>query len=219
MKNKKNVKAAEPTFLAKGIYKKRVWPWIFIIAAILAVAAFIAVVAIEFSNGPKCIDHKCSELINYLYHYNIPLMIACIAAVVVILCALFSFRKRSLTVSATAITFKKGRKTIEIPLTSIKSIDTGASSIIVTVPFVMFKLSQLKNKKEIYDVLLTQMNAPAATTVTSPQNLTAMATPLLTNPTLQGKLAYFKNLRDANLISAEQYDNYVAQSFKADSEN
>lgn len=218
MKNKKNAKAVEPTFLAKGVYKKRVWPWIFILAALLAVAAFIVVIAIEFSNAPKCIDHKCGELLHYLMHYNIPLMIACIAAFVVIIAALFSFRKRSLVVSATALTFKKGRKTIEIPLTSIKSIDTGASSITVTVPFVMFKLSQLKNKKEIYDVLLNQTNAPAAT-VSPAQSLTAMATPLLTNPTLQGKLAYFKSLRDANLISAEQYDNYVAQSFKADSEN
>ena len=221
MKNKKKVKAAEPQILAKGIYKKRAFPCMVIIAAILAVVAFFAYIVLEFYQAPKCIDHKCDELLNYFFHYNIPLMIACIAALVLILFAIILPRKRSLTVTASTLTFKKGRKIIEIDINSIKSIDTGVSSVIVTVPHVKFKLAKLKNKKEIYDVLFTQINAAAATetAVVSTSSLTTMASPMLTNPTLQGKLAYFKKLHDSGLISGEQYDKYIAQSFKADSAN
>lgn len=221
MKNKKKAKAAEPQFLATGIYKKRAFPRFVIIVAILAVAALVAYIALEFYKAPKCIEHKCTEILNYFFHYNVILMIACIAALVVILLAIILPRKRSLTVTADTLTFKKGRKVVEIAIDTIKHIDTGASSVIVTVPHIKFKFAGLKNKKEIYDVLFTQINATAATkTAAVPtQSLTAMATPLLTNPTLQGKLAYFKKLRDSGLINDEQYDKYIAQSMKADSAN
>ena len=221
MKNKKKAKAAKPQFLAQGIYKKRVFPGLVVIAAILAVAALFAFIALEFYNAPKCIDHKCDELLDYCFHYNFPLMIACIAALVVILLAIILPRKRTLTVTASTLTYKKGRKVVNIDIDSIQSIDTGVSSVIVTVPHVRFKFAGLKNKKEIYDVLFTQINATAATqTAAVPtQGLTTMASPMLTNPTLQGKLAYFKKLHDSGLISDEQYDKYIAQSFKADSAN
>lgn len=219
MKNKKKAKAVEPQFLAQGIYKKRVFPWLVVIAAILAVAALVAYIAFEFYNAPKCIDHKCDGLFNYCFHYNTPLMIACIAALVLILLAIILPRKRTLTVTASTLTYKKGRKVVNIDINSIQNIDTGASSVLVTVPHVKFKFAGLKNKKEIYDVLFTQINASVASnTATIPtQSLTVMASPMLTNPTLQGKLAYFKKLHDSGLISGEQYDKYIAQSFKADS--
>lgn len=221
MKNKKKVKAAEPQFLAKGIYKKRAFPWLVVIAAILAVAALVAYIALEFYNEPKCLNHKCDELLDYFFHYNTPLMITCIAALVLILLAIILPRKRTLTVTASTLTYKKGRKIVEIDIDSIQHIDTGISSVIITVPHVRFKFASLKNKKEIYDVLFTQINATAATATAAvpTQGLTTMASPMLTNPTLQGKLAYFKKLHDSGLISGEQYDKYIAQSFKADSAN
>ena len=121
MKNKKKAKAVEPQFLAQGIYKKRVFPWLVVIAAILAVAALVAYIAFEFYNAPKCIDHKCDGLLNYCFHYNTPLMIACIAALVLILLAIILPRKRTLTVTASTLTYKKGRKVVNIDINSIHS--------------------------------------------------------------------------------------------------
>ena len=126
----------------------------------------------------------------------------------------------TLTLSAAELTYKKGRKVVNIPLNSILSIDFCANGIIVAVPHVKFKFAQLKNKKEVYDALYEQTNAPSGvttTTVIAPtQSLTAMAAPLLANPTLEGKLAYFGKLREAGLITKQQYDKYIDQSYKAD---
>ena len=226
MKNKKTVKAAEPQYLAQGVYKKKTWPWLFVIAAALTVAVTYAMIAIEFFTAPKC-GEECQTLYDYTFHYsnliNLSLLIAAGLVLVAVLCAIFFVRKRSLTLSATALTYKKGRKVINIPLDSIKAIDFCATGIIVTVPHVKFKFSQLKNKKEIYDTLFTQLSAPVATatetTTVATQSLTAMAAPMLTNPTLQGKLAYFRKLLDSGVITPAQYDKYIAQSFKADSAN
>ena len=43
-----------------------------------------------------------------------------------------------------------------------------------------------------------------------------MAAPLLANPTLAGKLAYFKKLFETGLISKAEYNKYVDLSRKAD---
>lgn len=228
MKSKKNVKAAEPQYLAQGVYKKKNWPWLFVIAAVLAVAATYAKVAIEFFTAPRC-GEECQTFYDYTFHYadliNFVLIVGAALVLVAILCAIFFVRKRSLTVSVTALTYKKGRKVVNIPLDTIKSIDFSATGVIVTVPHVKFKFSKLKNKKEIYDTLFTQLSAPAAATATettttvATQSLTTMAAPMLNNPTLQGKLAYFRKLLDCGVITPEQYDKYIAQSFKADSAN
>lgn len=227
MKNKKTVKATEPQYLAQGVYKKKTWPWLFVIAAALTIGVIYAMIAIEFFTAPRC-GEECKTLYDYTFHYadliNLSLIIGAALVLVAVLCAILFVRKRSLTLSATALTYKKGRKVVNIPLDSIKAIDFSATGIIVTVPHVKFKFSQLKNKKEIYDTLFTQLNgAPVATatetTTVAAQSLTAMATPMLTNPTLQGKLAYFRKLLDSGVITPEQYDKYIAQSFKADSAN
>ncbi|MBE6700231.1 MAG: hypothetical protein E7584_08355 [Ruminococcaceae bacterium] len=227
MKNKKTIKIADSQILAKGIFKKTFWPWLLVIAAALTLAVFFALIAIEFFNAPRCQEHLCETFFAYSSHYsgviNVLLIVAAALVLVAILSAILFIRKRSLIVSTAALTYKRGRKVIHIPFESIQDIDIGASSITVTVPYNKFKFKKLKNRKEVYDTLFTRLNTSVTTTTTktviSPyQSLTAMAAPLLENPTLEGKLAYFQKLHESGLITDKQYDKYVAQSRKADSE-
>ena len=226
MKNKKTVKIAESQILAKGIFKKTVWPWLLVIAAVLAVAVFFSVIAVEFFTAPRCEDHLCENFSSYVFHYirviNVLVVVAAALILVAILGAILFVRKRTLLVSADALTYKKGRKVIHVPFESIQGIDSGVSSITVTVPYNKFKFTNLKNRKEVYDTLFTRLNTSVTTTTTktviSPyQSLSAMAAPLLENPTLEGKLAYFQKLHESGLITDKQYNTYVAQSRKADS--
>ena len=220
----KKVKAVAPQYLAKGVFKKKAWPWLFVVAAILVVVVVLGLKVAEFSTASKCGDH-CSSAIDYItIHYaNLISLVAIIAGalvVVAILGAILFVRKRTLTLSASELTYKKGRKVVNIPLDSIQNIEFCNKGIVVTVPHVKFKFTKLKNKKEMYDALLAQTNAPTSvttTTVIAPnQSLTAMAAPLLANPTLEGKLAYFGKLRESGLITKQQYDKYIDQSYKAD---
>ena len=213
-----------PQFLAKGVFKKKAWPWLFVIAALVTVVVAFIPNIVEFNTASKCGDH-CADAYTYITtHYiglvNLVGIIAGSLILVAIICAIFFVKKRTLTLSASELTYKKGRKVVNIPLNSILSIDFCANGIIVAVPHVKFKFAQLKNKKAIYDALYEQTNAPAGvttTTVIAPtQSLTALAAPLLANPTLQGKLAYFGKLYEGGLITKQQYDKYVDQSYKAD---
>jgi len=226
MKNKKTVKITDSQILAKGIFKKTFWPWLLVIVAALTLAVFYSFVAIEFFNAPRCEEHLCDTFYAYCFHYsgliNILVIVAAALVLVAILSAIFFVRKRTLVISTAALTYKKGRKVIHIPFESIQDIDIGTSSVTVTVPYNKFKFKKLKNRKEVYDTLFTRLNTSVTTTTTktviSPyQSLTAMAAPLLENPTLEGKLAYFQKLHESGLITDKQYDKYVAQSRKADS--
>ena len=226
MKNKKTVKIADSQILAKGIFKKNVWPWLLIIAAVLAVAIFFAVIAIEFFTAPRCQDHLCETFYSYTFHYAVIIdalvIVAAALVLVAILGAILFVRKRTLVVSTAALTYKRGRKVIHLPFESIQGIDNGPSSITVTVPYNKFKFKKLKNRKEVYDTVFTRLNTSVSTTTThtviSPyQSLSVMAAPLLENPTLEGKLAYFQKLHESGLITDKQYNKYVAQSHKADS--
>lgn len=216
MKKQKNTKVVEPQALATGIYKKRVWPWLLILVSILIVAAFIALIAIEFFNAPRCENHTCETFLEYAIHYNPFLMIACAFVLIVILCVIISVRKRYLTVTATTLTFKKGRKVVEIPIDYIKSIDTGASSITVKLPYKKFKIAKLKNKTEVYDVIASQMKVLAeAPTAPAKTIFTPISNEAIINA--EGKLAYFKKLYDSKLITFEQYEKYITQSLRTNS--
>lgn len=213
----------KPQPLAKGVFKKKSWPWIFVIAAILTAVVALGAKVVEFFTACRCGNH-CANPVNYItVHYmglvNLVLIIAGVLVLVAILCAILFVRKRTLVLTANELTYKKGRKVVNIPVDSIQKIDFCAKGITVDVPHVKFKFVQLKNKKEVYDALLSQINALSTitTTVIAPtQSLTALAAPLLANPTLQGKLAYFGKLRESGLITKQQYDKYVDQSYKAD---
>ena len=211
MENKKNIKVEESAVLATGIYKKRVWPWLLIIGSILLVGAFVAFIAVEFSNDPKCNNHVCSSFLKYATHYNVPLMIACALVVVSVIIVILFTNKRYLTVTTTALSFKKGNKNVELPIKFIEKIDTGSSSLIVSIPYVTLKIAKLKNKKEVYDAIMKQKMA---------NNIVAEASapiPAKAMSNTEGKLAYFKKLYNSNLITREQYEKYVSKSLKADS--
>ena len=223
VKHKKKVKVA-PQYLAKGVFKKKAWPWLFVVAAILVVVAVLGLKVVEFMTASQCGDH-CTSPVSYItIHYqglvNLVAIVAGALVLVAVLGAILFVRKRTLTLSATELTYKKGRKVVNIPLNSIQKIEFCNKGIVVTVPHVKFKFTKLKNKKEMYDALLAQINCASSyttTTVIAPnQSLTALAAPLLANPTLEGKLAYFGKLRESGLISKQQYDKYVDQSYKAD---
>ena len=213
----------KPQPIAKGVFKKKSWPWIFVIAAILTAVVTLVAKVVEFFTACRCGDH-CSNAVNYItIHYmglvSLVLIVAGALVLVAILCAILFVRKRTLVLTASELTYKKGRKVVNIPLDSIQNVDFSSNGITVAVPHVKFKFSQLKNKKEVYDALIAQTNATSSitTTVIAPaQSLTALAAPLLANPTLQGKLAYFGKLRESGLITKQQYDKYVDQSYKAD---
>ena len=213
----------KPQPIAQGVFKKKSWPWIFVIVAILTVVVALVAKVVEFLTACRCGDH-CTNAVNYItVHYmglvNLVLIIAGALVLVAILCAILFARKRTLVLTANELTYKKGRKVVNIPLDSIQNVDFSSNGITVAVPHVKFKFSQLKNKKEVYDALIAHTNATSSitTTVIAPtQSLTALAAPLLANPTLQGKLAYFGKLRESGLITKQQYDKYVDQSYKAD---
>ncbi len=157
----------ETRILAGGIFKKRMWPWLFVLlAAILAIASYVQV-AIEFFGEDSLCPYCPDYFTYYFYHHNqwliATFIIVCALIVLAALCAIIFIRKRTLVITTNAILFKKGARIIQIPLSTIEDIDTGAHSLLVTVPFKKFRFAKLENKKEIYDILLNQLTAPAAT--------------------------------------------------------
>lgn len=211
MENKKNTKVDESMILATGIYKKRVWPWLLILGSILLTGAFVVFIAVEFFNDPKCRNHVCDSFLKYATHYNVQLMIACALVVVAVIVVTLFTNKRSLTVTTTSLSFKKGNKDVELPLKFIENIDTGSSNIIVSIPYVTIKIAKLKNKKEVYDAIINQMKVTDIVERAS----TPISTKAMGNA--EGKLAYFKKLYNANLITRDQYEKYVSTSLKTDS--
>ena len=164
MENKNN--SSDSRVLVAGIFKRRAWPWLFVLlAALLTVASYIQV-ALEFF-GENTLCPFCPDLFTYyFFHHNewliTTFVIVCALVVIAALCAILFIRKRTLIVTTTAILFKKGNQSvIQIPFSTIERIDSGANSLIVNVPFKKFKFAKLENKKELYDVLLAQLTTPA----------------------------------------------------------
>ena len=90
--------------LTPGISKKKKWPWLFVIAAILLSVAFYSMVAVEFFWFKRCTETPaCATFYDYTFHYKNTidyLLIADAALVVVaILCAIFFPRKRSTAIT------------------------------------------------------------------------------------------------------------------------
>ena len=166
----------EPVVLITGIFKKRNWPWLFVLlAAILTVASYIQI-GIEYFGPDNCCSYCTDPFSYYFFHYQEQLFtlltVVCILIVLAILCPIIFLRKRILVITTTAILFKKGSKVIKIPLSTVKSIDTGATSLIVNIPFKKFKFAKLENKKDVYDTLYTQLTTPIATTSTDSESAT-----------------------------------------------
>ncbi len=199
-----------PQALATGVFKKRKWPWLFILAAIIVPVVTFAMITVEFFFFKRCND--CSSLYAYTFHYedllNTVWLVVAILVALAILCAILFVRKRSLTLTATQLIYKKGRKTINIELSSIESIDTGAKSIKVKVPFKKFRFAKLKNKKEFYDALNAQLQAPTIV-VTTPSTTAHVSTSVSLPTTAEGKIRYFQSLLAAKVITPEQYEKYT----------
>lgn len=150
--------------LASGIFKKRLWPWLFVFLAAILVIASYTQVAIEFY-GENTLCYFCPDFFTYFFYHHYQwlmttFIIVASLIVVAILCAIIFIRKRTLVITTSAIFFKKGQNLIQIPLSTIENIDTGSQSLYVFVPFKKFKFAKLENKKELYDALLSQLSAP-----------------------------------------------------------
>ena len=214
MKNKN--KTVQLNALATGVFKKRKWPWLFVVLGALCPLISLTIYAKQFF-----ID-TCPNCETFLQHLTpvVPaLMVLLVALVVLILLAiLFTvFPKRSLIVTACKIIYKKGRKKEErIPFASIDSIDVfGRNGIIVRVPDEKFKFKKLKNRKEIYDAILfsIQNNAKVLSEVE-----TISATPNKTETALsklaESKILYFKNLLNNGAITEKQFADYVEKALE-----
>ena len=222
MKNKKKNNAGSLA-LIPGKFKARMWPWLFVLLAALILAATYIQIAIEFNDPARNVCAYCTDYISYVYHYYQPvdnmLLVAGALVLVAVLCAILFIRKRKLTVTPSEIVYQKGRKTIEIPLSSIESINVKGKALFVAVPFKKFKFTKLKNAKAVLDAIVSQRNLLStleAQSNASMPDLSAMAAPLFANPTLAGKLAYFKKLLDTGLITKAEYNKYVDLSRKAE---
>ena len=218
MKNKKKVKLAASETLVTGTFKKRNWPWLFVLAAAIIPAVFYAAIAIEFFFFAKCGEgHVCDTFYDYTFHYAnaINSMLVLIGALVAlaILCAILFVRKRRLILTGTHLIYTKGRKTTKIEVSSIEDVDVGAQSVIVKVPFKKFRFAKLKNKREVYSALLAVLQAPAATTTVVTETVTttpAVSTTTVGLPTTtEGKLHYFQSLLAAKVITPEQFNKYT----------
>ena len=206
---KKNFKKAAPNALATGVFKKRKWPWLLVLAGALCPLYPLAILAKEF------FITKCPYCETFVQHIapNFPLLAkaALIFAVALVVAILFMvFPKRSLVVTACKVTYKKGRKTTPIPFSAIDRIDVrGRHGIIVRVSTEKFKFKKLKNRKEIYDAILLgiQTNAKMMTEVdgiavesTQESTLTKLT---------ESKIRYFKTLLDKGSIDEKQFAAYV----------
>ena len=204
---KKNTakKQHKEAILAKGIFKKRFWPWILVIAAVAVVAYAYIGTFFTFTNGNYACCHGayCTDYAEFLgYHYanfiNQNLIIAGILVAVDLILIILFCRKRTLVVTPSAVAYKKGhRKALIIPIDQIKHIDTGASKVIVKVPFTKFRFRRLKNKKAIYDAVLSVQNAPISVAVAAPVQVAPK--------TVEEQLQELQNQLAIGEISQEQF--------------
>ena len=210
MAKKNTTPQHKEVILAKGIFKKRFWPWILVVAAVAVIGYAYIGTFFTFTNGSFSCDHGtiCSYYPEFLgYHYanfiNQNLIVAGILVAVDLILIILFCRKRTLVVTPSAVAYKRGqRKALIIPLNQITHIDTGASKVIVKVPFAKFRFRRLKNKKEIYDTVLSAQNAPVYEAAT----VAAVAVPVQAAPkSVEEQLQYLQNQLAAGEISREQF--------------
>ena len=206
---KKNKITTKSTAIATGVFKRRTWPWLLILAGVLCLLAPVALYAKEYFID-KC--SSCGSFMQCLASHASTLTIA--TAVCLAICVLailfFIFPKRSFVLTACKIVSKKGRKEKRIPLSAITRIDTfGKYGIVAFTGKKKVKFKNLKNKKELYDALLSciQKNAEAVKEVEtiSPTNQKAPAI----SDYAKGKILYFRNLLNVGAITNEQFADYV----------
>ena len=153
--------------LAIASFKKKSWPWLFVLLAALTFIVPFIIVYIEF------LDSYCRHCFNfwdYFCFHQTELFVGTLITtgallLIAILGAIIFVRKQALVITNSTIIYKKGRKLIQIPLSTIQNIDTGAKSLLVNVPFKKFRFKKLQNKKELYDALYTQLATTATTAV------------------------------------------------------
>ena len=155
--------------LAIASFKKKSWPWLFVLLAALTIIVSYITVYIEFW-GPNCLCSRCLSIWDYFCLHQTELLVgtlitAAALLLIAILGAIIFVRKQALVITNSTIIYKRGRKLIQIPLSTIQNIDTGAKSLLVNVPFKKFRFAKLQNKKELYDVLYTQLATTATTAV------------------------------------------------------
>ncbi|MBO5932005.1 MAG: hypothetical protein J6Q70_07220 [Clostridia bacterium] len=155
--------------LAIASFKKKSWPWLFVLLAALTFIVPFIIVYIEFF-GSYCLCSRCLNIWDYFYFHQTELFVGTLITtgallLIAILGAIIFVRKQALVITNSTIIYKKGRKLIQIPLSTIQNIDTGAKSLLVNVPFKKFRFKKLQNKKELYDVLYTQLASTATTAV------------------------------------------------------
>ena len=208
MKKQKKIQNTVTNVVATGVFKKRKWPWLFVLAAAIIPAVFYATLAVEFFWFKKCgVGHVCQTYYAYTFHYEKPinslLILIGILLLLAILCAILFIRKRKLTLTGTYLIYQKGRKINKIPLSSIEEISGNASSITIKVPFKKLKFAKLINKKEFCDLLIALVNAPATP-------IAAVRTTKGPKPTIaESKIQYFQSLLAAGVITDEQFSKYT----------
>ena len=214
MKKKIKIKKTAPNALATGVFKKRKWPWLLVLAGVLCLAIPFAIYANDFFSG-NC--SSCETLFQHLAPQQTLLntMFFVFVALVILSIIVTIYPKRSLTITACKILFKRGKKETRVPFSAIDSIDVkGNNGIIVHVSNEKFKFKGLKNRKEVYDALIlgVQKNTDAMKEINNisvgPDKATNLS--VLT----EGKVRYFKNLLNKGVINEKQFADYVEKALE-----
>lgn len=211
---KKRLNKTEPHALAKGVFKKRMWPWLLIIVGALCPIASLALYAKEYFID-KCLF--CDSFAQHLSPNLSQLITMVIVCVVLALLAVISFifPKRSFTVTACKIIYKKGRKETRVPFSTIDRIDTfGSDGIVAFSGKKKIKFGGLKNRKEMYDALLVcmQNNAKAMSEIEG--IAVDSKDEVALSKLAEGKIRYFKKLLTQGNITVKQFDDYVEKALE-----
>jgi hypothetical protein len=228
MKNKKKNKKAANKAVAIGVFKKTFWPWLFIIAAVAIAFYSYECLLIEFLGADKiCSDACCNNFFSYTFHYTpqIDKMWIVIAGLVVvaILCRILFVRKRKLTVTDDAIIYKKGLRTRNIPLSTVKGVTVKRKRLVIKTASKKIKIKKLKNKQQICDAITKPQVAPAealkvAPAVVNVPNLSNVPVTAL-QAAAQDKVRYFQSLLDSKVITPAQFDAYTTKVLNCDYSN
>ncbi len=210
----KKIKTTQPNALATGVFKKRMWPWLLIIVGALCPIVFFALYAKEYFID-KCLF--CESFAQHLSPNLSQLITTVIICVVLALLAVifFIFPKRSFTITACKIIYKKGRKETRLPFSSIDRVDTfGNDGIVALSGKKKAKFRKLKNRKEMYDALLTCMQANAKAMREIDGISVDTDKELALSKLAESKIRYFKNLLSKGAINEKQFADYIERALE-----
>lgn len=204
--------------LAKGIFKKRKWPWVISIATALALVTYVAVIAYEYIGTGSC--GHCTSLRQHMTYYIPQLFGLAIAwlALSVLAFILSVFPKRSFAVTTSKILFKSGRKDMRIPFYAINSAELkrGKKLVLSVHPREEVVFKNLKNAKELYDAIAMRLNVLMFSNVISAAPVTKEPTPQVAEPLSSSKIRYFQKLYNDGVITELQLNEYITQALAAD---